>query len=240
MRILLPLHFAIHWLTVPAQDWTAVDKTELLGRLDASAAKFSSYTHYELRSELLAYTNSTDAQPAERGTSTVWCMGKSAKAEHLGALSYQNERMSVTIDQEDHLIMVAEPVDFFGHLPQTYRQEVFGKAIGIGRAVRDAQTVYRASFGKGSDFDVIEFAFDAQGWLRRIEVHWGVPIALVPDRPLSARVTPKVVLLVGVPTRIAAGSVNTDPAQAVATERGILVPAKRYADYTLIDNRLNP
>ncbi|MBL7980780.1 MAG: hypothetical protein JNL52_03120 [Flavobacteriales bacterium] len=223
-----------------AQEWRTVDRAELATSLDASAAKFKAYPAFEFRSTIMAYTNSTDREPAERTSTVVWKMGDGAKAEHLGVISYQNSELNVTVDPEEQVIMVAEPVDFFAPLGTNYRDIVFEAAISIGKVTDATGVRYRARFAAGADFEIIEFAFDKEGWLRRVEAHWGRPVALIADNPLSAHVTPKVVLELGLPKRLAPGAVNVSPAQAVVVHNGTLQPAAAYQGYTLIDNRLHP
>ena len=228
--------------TLPAlaQEWRTVERAELAASLDASAAKFKDYSAYEFRSTLSAYTNSNDKEPAERTSSVVWKVGSAAKAEHLGVISYQDTKLNVTVDPDEEVIILAEPVDFFAPLGPNYRDVVFAAAISIGK-LADANGVrYRARFAPGADFEIIEFAFDKDGWLRRVEAHWGIPVLLLPDNPLSAKVTPKVVLDLGIPKRLAPGSVNLSPAQAIVFENGTPRPAASFKGFTIIDNRSRP
>jgi hypothetical protein len=223
-----------------AQEWRTVDRTELAASLDASAAKFKAYPAFEFRSTIMAFTNSTDREPAERTSTVVWKTGDGAKAEHLGVISYQNAKLNVTVDPEEGVIILAEPVDFFAPLGSNYRDVVFAAAIGIGKLSDGNGTRYRARFAPGADFEIIEFAFDKDGWLRKVEAHWGKPVLLLPDNPLSAKVMPKVVLDLGIPKRLAPGSVDLSMTQAIVFENGAPRPAPAFKGYTLIDNRLHP
>ena len=221
-----------------AQTWQTVKPAELMAMLDASAAKYKAYNAYHLTSNLYAYHNSTDPRPAEEAISQVWKDGNKAKAEHMGMVSYQNEDLRVSIDPEERLMMIAEPQDFFGLLGQEYRESVF-QAAAITRADLPDGARFRAKFGPGSDYELIEFKFDKAGWLRRMETHWGQPIALAPDNPMTALITPMVVLEMGVPQRIAPGSVVVDPSVAVRIVKGKPVVAQAYTGYELIDNRVH-
>lgn len=223
-----------------AQQWRTVPKEELMTHLDASTARIKSMRDYEVRHELLAYTNANDAQPAERSSSVIQKVGDAAKAEHLGMISYQDEHLSVTVMPDEETIVIAEPLDFFAPLGPDYRQVVFDAAASIGKAEDTSGSRYRVRFAPGGDFEIIEFAFDAQGWLRRVESHWGHAIAVEPDNPLSLMITPKVVLELGVPKRLAPGTVRVSVDEAVLISRDGPVASKAYAGYTVIDNRLHP
>lgn len=229
-----------HTLNISAQDWRTVDRSELVTMLDASTEKFKAYPAFEYRSTVLAYTNSSDPEPSERATTVVWKVGDGAKAEHLGMISYQDADLNVTIDPEEEMIVIAEPVDFFAPLGPNYREIVFDAAQSIGQRKDDSGVRYRVRFAHGGDFELIEFAFDKDGWLRRVEAHWGMPVALIPDDILSAKVTPKVVLELGVPKRLIPGIVNVSTTQAVVFANGAPRPAPTYQGYTIIDNRLHP
>ena len=240
MRRFITLPVLLLAAAIAAQDRVPVDKSELLAKLDACGIKFKELGSYTMHSTLQAYTNATDPTPTEEATSTVWYSGKSMKAEHLGVISYQNERVCVTIDPEEQMVVLGEPGNSLGDLSATYREEVFGHAASIDRAEVAGLVHYRARFAKGSDFVLIEYAFDKAGWLRRVETHWGVPVALAPDVHMSATVLPKVVIVMDAPVRIAPGSVKTTPDEAVAFEGRTAVLRKPYAHYTLIDNRAQP
>lgn len=223
-----------------AQQWRTVPKEELMAQLDASTARYETLRDYEVRHELLAYTNSTDEQASERQSSVIWKVGKSAKAEHLGMISYQDERLSVTVDPDDETMVIAEPMEFFAPLGPDYRHVVLDAAMTIGKADDASGSRYRVRLAPGGDFEILEFAFDAQGWLRRVESHWGHAFAVEPDNPLSLMITPKVVLELGVPKRMAPGAMRIGVDEAVLIGRDGPVAAKRYAGYTVIDNRLHP
>ena len=222
-----------------AQTWQPVDKNVLMAKLDASAKKFAAMPAYRVNSTISAYQNSSDAQPTERGTSEVWKVGDKAKAQHLGMVSYQNKKLRVSIDPEEKLLMLAEPQDFFSPLGPDYRTSVFEAAITIGRATSADGERYRAKFPAGGDFEIIEFGFDKAGWLRRVETHWGHQVAVMPDNPMTAMITPKVVLEMAVPQKIAANSVAADPTLVVTIQNGKPVPTAAYQGYTIIDNRVH-
>lgn len=236
--ILLPLALLLHM--AGAQTWHTADKAELSARLNASATRTRSMAAYELRAELLAYRNATDAEPSERASSVVWNTGNSTKAEHLGLVSYQDRKVCVTIDPEEQMIVLAEPGDFFGPMGASYRDTVFTTARSITRSADENGMRYRVRFASGTDLSLIEFAFDKDGWLRRVETHWGNAVPVLPDNPLTDLVTPKVVLVMDAPRPLASNRVRTSPAEAIAFVNGQPVPKKPYAGYTIIDNRLHP
>jgi hypothetical protein len=222
------------------QGRTAVTPKELAERLDRSAALFQAEDNYRVRTTIMAYRNTGDATPQETEVSTVWKMGAMAKAEHMGLVSYQNERLRVTVVPEERVLMVAEPQSFFDVLGKDYKLVVFSGAERIERWPKDGRDHYRAYFRQGSDHEQLEFAFDDAGWLRRLECWWGYTVPLDPDNALSARVTPKVVMEMERPVRLKPGEVNADPALAVVVRGHELVPTAAYSGYEIVDNRLNP
>jgi hypothetical protein len=223
-----------------AQAWTSATSTELVARLDRSAAQFNAMDHFRLQSTIMAFRNTTDDAPQETETSTVWKMGDKAKAEHMGLVSYQNTQVRVTVIPEDRVLMVAEPQSFFDVLGKDYKMLVLSSAKSIDKREQDGSSRYRVRFAKGSDYELIEFTFDEGAWLRRVECWWGNSIALEPDNPLTALVTPKVVLEMERPVRLTSTAIAVDPSLAIVRQGNELVPTPAYAGYEIVDNRLNP
>lgn len=227
------------WGMTTAQEWRTVDHTELIQKLDASAAKVTAMDRYVFRSTLMAFRTGGDAQPMEASSSTVWKDGKRVKAEHMGFISYQDEQVRVTVDTEDRVMILAEPEGFFDLLDASYRASVF-EAAAIGKREGATGVTYRARYGPGSDFTLIEFQFDRTGWLAKLTVHWGQAVSALPDQPMADVFTPVVVLEMAPPQPLAAGSVRLEVSEAVAITASGVVPAQRFAGYTVVDNRWQP
>lgn len=222
-----------------AQEWRTVAHTELLAKLDASAAKVTALDRYVFRSSLMAYRSERDVQPMETTTSVVWKDGDRVKAEHMGFVSYQDKKLRVTVDQEDRVLIVAEPQGAFDLLDASYRASVF-EAAAIGKREGAGGVTYRARYGPGSDFTLLEFQFDRTGWLSKLTVHWGHAVSALPEQPMTDVFTPVVVLEMALPQPFPSGSVRLDVGEAVLLTAGALQPAQRYAGYTVIDNRWQP
>lgn len=240
MRTITALALLALALPMAAQSWAPATADELLSRLDASAAKYNAMEHYEARAALLVYANPGDKEPSERGESRVWKLGGKAKAEHLGMVSYQNEKLRVTIDPDDRIMVLAEPEEYLGLMGIEERRALLGLAQSIERRTDDLGDRFRARFPAGSEYEVVLFTFDKNGWLRRLETHWGHAVPLIPDNPLTATITPRVVMELEPPRRVAPTAVKADPSEAVAFVNGQPRPTPAFEGFTVIDNRLRP
>ena len=240
MKILAALLCLIQLQPLSAQDWKPASADELLSRLDASAAKYKGMEHYEARTTLLVYARAGDAQPSERGESRVWKVGTRAKADHLGMISYQNEKVRVTIDKDDRVMVLAEPEEYVGLMGLEERRAILGMASDIHVHAGVDGVHYRVRFPKGSEYDEVLFAFDPSGWLRRMETQWGNAVPLIPDNPLTDVILPRVVMELEPPRRIDPANVKADPSEAVAFVNGKPQPTAAYRDFMVIDNRLRP
>lgn len=232
------LTLALH-VTLVAQGWETATPQELSDRLDRSAAQFLAMESYRVRTQIMAFRNATDPEPQETETSTVWTNGDLVKAEHMGLVSYQDKDLRVTIVPEERVLVVAEPQNFFDVLGEGYRMEVF-KAAQLTKRTNAGILTYQAQFAKGSDYERIDFVFDEAGWLRRLECWWGRSVAVAPDQPLTAMITPKVVLSMERPISFDTRQVDLRLTQAIERDGNSLSPAMAYKGFELVDNRLHP
>lgn len=240
MRALVAIAIAAIGLPARAQGWQPATHEELLARLDASAARYRAMENYEARSTLLVFARANHAEPSERGESRVWKVGGRAKAEHLGIISYQDERLRVTIDPEEEVIVLAEPEEFVGLGGIEERREMLRMAVAIDKRPHERGEAYRMTLPKGSEYKEVLFFFDGTGWLRRMETLWADPVALIPDNPLSETILPRVVMELDPPRPINPSTIKASPSEAITFRNGNPTPVGRFAAYRVIDNRLRP
>lgn len=220
------------------QQWRAATMAEMKEFLQRSDRQYTALTMMKLTTSISAYTNSGDAVPGSTGNSTVWRMGDRYKAEHLGFTTVQDKDMKVLIDPEQRMIYLDKPDPAIMPGKTALQDTVMRQAVAIMRSEQADGTHFRLTYRPGAAYESMEMAFDAAGWLRRMELLTGRPVALDPSNPLSAMVKPRIVIAMDRPVAIKAGTVNADPATVVGWRDGRAVGLGAWRDYTVFDTRV--
>lgn len=220
------------------QQWRAATIAELKEFLQRSDRQYKALTMMKLTTSVSAYTSSGDALPGSTGNSTVWRMGDNYKAEHLGFTTVQDNEMKVLIDPEQRMIYLDKPDAAIVPGRSAVQDTVMRQAVAIMRSEQADGMHFRLTFGPGAAYETMEMAFDVAGWLRRMELLAGRPVALDPTNPLSAKVRPRIVIALDRPVAIKAGAVNADPATVVDWRDGRAVGLGAWRDYTVFDTRV--
>lgn len=223
---------------VEAQSWEPAGIADIVQRVQANQRKYEALPAFKLSAVVLAYQNAGDAVPNDRGTSTVWKSGKRSRSEHLGMITYQDERLRVLIDPEERMIYLSEPFEVMELMGPSFREDVLATASAIGRSEQADGTHFRLKFPAPAEYDVVEVLFDKQGWLRRIDTYWARPVPLDPGDPRSPLLHPKVVVELAVPQPVDPASVQADPATVVAIRPQGPVALGAWKEYQVFDTRV--
>ncbi len=221
-----------------AGEWAESTIAVLKEAIQANQHKYDALPAFHLTTELLAYQNAGDVVPHDRGTSAVWKAGDRMHAEQMGLFSYQNKHMRLLVDPEEKAIYVGTPVEVDGMFGTDLGDALLKQLAGIGRLVDREGTHFRLKFPEGSEYEMMELLFDANGWLRRIDTYWQRPVPLQPDDPRSVVVRPKVVLQLGVPEAVDPASVKVDMNAVVVKGPDGFKPVGEWKDYQVFDTRV--
>lgn len=235
-RVLLPL-LSFSGLPLAAQMWASTDTSALMEAVTRNQTLYGHAGSYVLSGTLSAFRDMGDETASERESITVWRTPEGYKATHFGLTTLQDERVRVLINPDQHRIYLSQPTGMLDMVDAGLRSEVFAIATALERGDRLDGVHFRLSFPQGANFASLELVFDGKGWLRRMVTCWGHPVPIDPENPLSATVTPKTVLELGVPQPLR-HPVDTSPGQAVAFTKDGPVAKGPWHGYEVFDTRI--
>lgn len=223
-----------------SQVWSASTSKEMLERIDANGRKFSELTAYELTVDMASYRSVNDAEPFDEGRSVMVRQGDNYRVDALGVTTVQDGKFMVSVDSSEQLMVFAKAGPVINQVGAEHMRVVVEKAKAVSKRAASDGVVYRIEFLPGAHYSRMEITYDSEGWMTRMESHWGFAIQEDPDDPRSPSYTPKVVMRFSKPVRLdmANAKQRLDLSRFVVLKNDRPAPAAAWLGYRVHDSRV--
>ncbi len=223
-----------------AQVWQPSTPQEVLERIDANGRKFVELGAYEVSMDMSSYRSVNDAAPFDQGRSVMIKVGDRYRVDALGVTTVQDEQFTVSVDSSERMIMVGKAGPLVNEIGAAHMRTVVEKAASVSKRSTGKGVVYKIEFLRGAHYSRMDLEYDAEGWMVKMESHWGFAIQEDPDDPNSPSYTPKVVMLWGRPRKVQEAAVQgkLDISQYVIFKNNRPEAVGIWKDFELHDSRV--
>lgn len=228
-------------LAINAQAWVSCPVQEVVAQSIAHGALLKGMDHYACGMEMASYRSGEDKVPFERARGRVYRSGKGYRNEVAGIVTISDGELRVTLDSAERVMVLAKA----DTLEELFTLEARAATVRAAKTCAKRTTPeglqYRLSFPETMPYAHMDLLYDAQGWLRRLELQWAQGIQEEFDVEGAPAYKPRVTITFEQPMAMPERTLSPlmDLRQYLsASTKGKPQAVQAYAGYQLIDTRL--
>ena len=230
-------------LHAQGEAWVGCERKELEVAMDRYEQLMVERTSWKLEMAMLSYGDA-GGPVADRSTSIVMRDGAFVKADQLGLVTYQNDRICAVADPEERTVVLSDGRPVMELLTHQRLDVLLMGSTRLSRQVNALGTLFRVQFDpKISAYSHIDVGYDARGFLTKVELQWHPTLLNEPSSPLAPVRTPRVELTIAPPVELSAldrAQLRKGLSERLRQDGTGYVPIGPWAGYRIVDTRYMP